>query len=124
MNGDVLTTLDYDELFRTHQGSGNLLTIATHRRVVSTDYGVIHVDGNVGGTSRVTGYEEKPQIPYVVSMGVYLAEPEILDYIPNGERSGGPALAPGLPGAGKPVGSYLFDGYWLDIGRHDDYERA
>jgi NDP-sugar pyrophosphorylase family protein len=124
INGDVLTTLDYDELFRTHKESGNILTIATHRRVVSTDYGVIHVDGEAGGTSRVSGYEEKPEIPYVVSMGVYMAEPEILDHIPTGERFDVPDLVLALLDAGKPVGSYLYDGYWLDIGRHDDYERA
>jgi NDP-sugar pyrophosphorylase family protein len=124
MNGDVLTTLDYDDLYRTHQESGNFLTIATHRRVVSTDYGVIHVNGDAGGTSRVTGYEEKPEIPYIVSMGVYLAEPAILDYIPTGERFDVPDLVIKLLEDGKPVGSYLYDGYWLDIGRHDDYERA
>jgi NDP-sugar pyrophosphorylase family protein len=124
MNGDVLTALDYGELYRVHQESGNLLTIATHRRVVSTDYGVIHVNGRTGETSQVTGYEEKPEIPYVVSMGVYVAEPEVLDFIPNGEHFDVPDLVVSLLEAGKTVGSYLYDGYWLDIGRHDDYERA
>jgi len=124
MNGDVLTALDYGELYRTHQASGNLLTIATHRRVVSTDYGVIHVNGSTGETSQVTGYEEKPEIPYVVSMGVYVAEPEILSFIPEGEHFDVPELVVSLLEAGKPVGSYLYEGFWLDIGRHDDYELA
>jgi NDP-sugar pyrophosphorylase family protein len=48
MNGDVLTALDYTELFKAHQTAGNLLTIATHRRVVHTDYGVIREDGRGG----------------------------------------------------------------------------
>jgi NDP-sugar pyrophosphorylase family protein len=124
MNGDVLTALDYGELYRTHQASGNLLTIATHRRVVSTDYGVIHVNGSTGETSQVTGYEEKPEIPYVVSMGVYVAEPEVLSFIPEGEHFDVPELVVSLLEAGKPVGSYLYEGFWLDIGRHDDYELA
>ena len=124
MNGDVLTALDYGALYRTHRDSGNLLTIATHRRVVKTDYGVIHVNGSTGETHRVTGYEEKPEIPYTVSMGVYVAEPEILDFIPEGEHFDVPELVVNLLEAGKPVGSYLYDGYWLDIGRHDDYEQA
>jgi len=124
MNGDVLTALDYGELYRTHQASGNLLTIATHRRVVSTDYGVIHVNGSTGETSQVTGYEEKPEIPYVVSMGVYVAEPEVLSFIPQGEHFDVPELVVSLLEAGKPVGSYLYEGFWLDIGRHDDYEKA
>jgi len=124
MNGDVLTALDYAELYRVHQESGNVLTIATHRRVVNTDYGVIHVNGSTGETNRVTGYEEKPEIPYVVSMGVYVAEPEALDYIPQGEHFDVPELVVRLLDAGRPVGSYLYEGYWLDIGRPDDYERA
>ena len=45
MNGDVLTTLDYGELFEVHRRAGNALTIATHRRTVRTEYGVLHVDG-------------------------------------------------------------------------------
>jgi len=125
MNGDVLTALDYDALYQAHKSAGNLLTIATHRRVVQTDYGVIHVNGRTAaGTTSVTGYEEKPEIPYVVSMGVYVAEPEILSHIPPGERFDVPDLVVKLLEAGEPVGSYLYDGYWLDIGRHDDYERA
>jgi NDP-mannose synthase len=124
MNGDVLTTLNYDELFRAHQESGNLLTIATHRRVIQTDYGVLHLDGDLGDTQRVTSFEEKPEIPYIVSMGVYIAEPRVLDYIPRDERFDIPDVIERLTDAGEPVGSYLFDGFWLDIGRHDDYERV
>lgn len=124
MNGDVLTALDYGTLYEAHKAAGNLLTIATHRRVVKTDYGVIHINGRTGATSSVTGYEEKPEIPYVVSMGVYVAEPEVLSYIPAGEHFDVPDLVVKLLDADLPVGSYLYDGYWLDIGRHDDYERA
>lgn len=124
MNGDVLTALDYGALYDIHREAGNMLTIATHRRVVKTDYGVIHVNGANGGTSQVIGYEEKPEIPYIVSMGVYVAEPEILRYIPSGERFDVPDLVIKLMEAGERVGSYLYDGYWLDIGRHDDYQRA
>jgi NDP-mannose synthase len=64
MNGDVLTTLDYAHLLDVHREAGNILTIATHRRVVQTDYGVLHMNGAVGETSAVTGFEEKPAISY------------------------------------------------------------
>jgi NDP-sugar pyrophosphorylase family protein len=63
MNGDVLTAIDYARLYRIHQEAGNAMTIATHRRVVQTDYGVIHDNGVLGETRRVTGYTEKPEIP-------------------------------------------------------------
>ena len=124
MNGDVLTTLDYRELFRAHKSEGNALTIATHRRVVKTEYGVLRTAGLDGRTERVVAYEEKPEIPYVVSMGVYVAEPSILEHIPRGERFDLPDVVLALIAAGAPVGSYPFDGFWLDIGRHEDYERA
>jgi NDP-sugar pyrophosphorylase family protein len=124
MNGDVLTALNYADLMDMHLESGNLLTIASHRRVVSTDYGVLHVNDGNGSTQVVTGFEEKPQIPYVVSMGVYVIEPRALELIERGERLDLPDLVLRLLAANEKVGSYLYDGYWLDIGRHDDYEKA
>jgi NDP-mannose synthase len=124
MNGDVLTGLDYAHLFAAHRRAGNILTIATHRRIVRTDYGVLELDGRVGETSAVTGYEEKPEIPYTVSMGVYVAEPAMLDYVDAGSYLDVPDLVVRLLEEGQPVGSFLYDGYWLDIGRHEDYEQA
>lgn len=124
MNGDVLTTLDYSDLMDLHRESGNLLTIASHRRVVRTDYGVLHVNGSAGRTRTVTGFEEKPEVPYVVSMGVYAMSPGALEYIEQGVYLDVPDLVLRLIEAGEQVGSYLFDGYWLDIGRPQDYERA
>ena len=126
MNGDVLTSLDYAGLYEAHRDSGHALTIATHRRVLRSEYGVLHLDGHAEGasTQRVNGYEEKPEIPYIVSMGVYMLEPRAVDHIPVGKAFDIPDLVLALLAAGEPVGSFLYDGYWLDIGRHDDYEQA
>lgn len=124
MNGDVLTALDYASLLEIHRESGNALTIASHRRVVSTDYGVLHLEGENGGTARVTDFEEKPEIPYIVSMGVYALEPRALDHLDKDEYLDLPELVMRLLAAGDGVGSFLYDGYWLDIGRHEDYEKA
>ena len=60
MNGDVLTSLDFPDLYRAHRESGNVLTIATHRRVVRSEYGVLLLDGQVGDVRRVVDYDEKP----------------------------------------------------------------
>lgn len=124
MNGDVLTSLDFAALLDRHRESGDILTIASHSRVVHTDYGVLHVDGELGTTQAVTGFDEKPAIPYVVSMGVYAMAPRALDYIEPGVPLDLPDLVLRLLEAGERVGSHPFDGYWLDIGRHEDYERA
>lgn len=124
MNGDILTSLDYADLISLHRESGNVLTIASHRRTVRSDYGVLRLDGEAGKTRVVTGFEEKPETHHVVSMGVYAMEPRALDYIDRDAHLDFPDLVLRLVEAGEPVGSYLFDGYWLDIGRHEDYERA
>jgi NDP-sugar pyrophosphorylase family protein len=124
MNGDVLTALDYGHLLEVHRESGNVLTIASHRRVVRTEYGVLHYAEQGGNMLSVSGFEEKPEIPYVVSMGVYVLEPSALEYIEPGQYLDLPDLVLRLLGEGQQVGSYLYDGYWLDIGRHEDYEKA
>jgi len=124
MNGDVLTDLDYRALFDAHRSSGNAMTIASHRRVVKTDYGVLHLAESDSGAPEVVGYDEKPQVPYVVSTGVYVLEPRVVDCIPPHEHFDMPELIQALITKGERVGSYPFGGFWLDIGRHDDYERA
>jgi NDP-sugar pyrophosphorylase family protein len=124
MNGDVLTSLDYRALFDTHIAQQNALTIATHRRTVKTEYGVLHLDGQQGDTRQVIGYEEKPEFHYVVSMGIYAVGPGVLDLIEPNEPLDLPDLVQRLLDDGRQVGSYLYDGYWLDIGRHDDYAQA
>jgi NDP-sugar pyrophosphorylase family protein len=124
MNGDILTSLDYGQLLEIHRQSGNVLTIASHRRVVRTEYGVLHLDERGDEVHPITGYEEKPELPFVVSMGVYVMEPHALDYIEADAHLDLPDLVHRLIEAGEPVGSHLFEGYWLDIGRHEDYERA
>jgi NDP-sugar pyrophosphorylase family protein len=124
MNGDVLTTLDYRAFIGAHRTDGNVLTIATHRRVVETDYGILRIDGHLGETERVVGYEEKPAHAYTVSMGVYALEPSVIGHVPRDRPFDLPDLVLTLLAAAEPVGSYPFKGYWLDIGRHEDYERA
>jgi NDP-mannose synthase len=120
MNGDVLTTLDYSDLTRFHGESGNVLTIATHERVIKINYGLLHIDED----SRLRDFEEKPEIISAVSMGIYVMEPAVLDYIPEGTFFDFPDLVQALLRAHQPVGAYRFDGIWFDIGRREDYERA
>jgi NDP-mannose synthase len=120
----VLTTLDFRALVRAHREAGNQLTIATHRRTVRADYGVLHTDGAIGATHRVTGYEEKPELAYTVSMGVYVVEPSAIEDLRPGDHRDFPDLVLALLTQGAAVGSYAYDGYWLDIGREDDFRRA
>lgn len=120
MNGDVLTDLDYKDLIQYHKHQGGIATIATCKRTVKIDFGVIEVNEN----NFLTGYIEKPTFDYRVSMGIYVFEPEVLKYIPKNQYLDFPDLVQILLKNGKRVATYPFDGYWLDIGRHDDYKRA
>lgn len=120
LNGDVLTTLDFGALMASHRQRGNALTIATHRREVKIDYGVLHTDGD----HQLVGYEEKPTLGYEVSMGVYALDPRAVAFVPADRPFDLPDLVQALLAAGEPVGAFPYAGYWLDIGRHDDYEQA
>ncbi|WP_433888083.1 sugar phosphate nucleotidyltransferase [Streptomyces sp. CA-111067] len=119
MNGDILTDLDFAEVLRGHRGSGAPLTIATYQRTVSIDFGVLTTDGG-----QVVGFTEKPTMDYRVSMGVYgLSLATLAGYTP-GLPLGFDELVLDLLAAGRPPRAHDFDGYWLDIGRPDDYDRA
>ena len=120
MNGDVLTTIDYEELVDYHREQGNAVTIATRERSIKIDYGLLHLDED----TRVREYEEKPTISSRVSMGIYVMEPEVIELVPEGEYFDFPDLVQVLLDAGEPVGAYDHTGLWFDIGRQEDYERA
>ena len=120
MNGDVLTDLDFNELVAFHRRHAAALTIATHKRQVKIDLGVIELDDNC----RVTGYREKPEYSYQVSMGIYVYEPHVLKYIERGRHLDFPDLVLRLIAAGEQVCAMPTDCMWLDIGRPDDYAQA
>ena len=98
MNGDILTDLDFRKLVDHHLSGQCLLTVATHKRTVKIDFGVLETDGG-----RVTRYIEKPSLDYVVSMGVYVMEPSVREYITPGEYLDMPDLVRLLLADGKPV---------------------
>jgi NDP-sugar pyrophosphorylase family protein len=119
-NGDVLTTLDFKELIQEHRRSGAVATIASHARKVKIDLGVIQFDGS----NQIAGYIEKPTYDFFVSMGVYIFEPRVLEYIPHNEYLDFPDLVLRLIEDKQLVRGYPYDGYWQDLGRADDYEQA
>lgn len=119
-NGDILTTLDVRELAAFHRASGAAATIAAHRRTVHIDLGVLQSNGD----HTLTGYIEKPDLEYKVSMGIYVFEPAALGYIPRGAYLDFPDLMQKMLAAGERVAIYDFDGYWKDLGSPGDYEQA
>lgn len=120
LNGDVLTDICFAELIDFHQKEKAMATIAMHKRSEKIDLGVILCDGG----STVVGYVEKPTYDYQVSMGIYVFDPALIKYIQPGRYLDFPNLVHKLLGEEEKVAGYLFDGYWQDLGRKDDYERA
>ena len=119
-NGDVLTTLDLRTLVDYHHQRGSAATIATHVRKVNIDLGVIQFDDS----NRLVGYIEKPTYELQVSMGIYVFEPRVLNYVDYKTYLDFPDLVLRLIEAGELVVGFPFSGYWQDLGRADDYEQA
>ena len=120
MNGDLLMDIDFQALLAFHREQGAQLTIATYKRKEKIDLGVLEI----GEGSQVTGYIEKPTYDYQVSMGVYVYEPTVLELIEPGVYLDFPTLVLRLLEKGGKVCAYPWEGFWLDIGRPDDYAQA
>jgi NDP-sugar pyrophosphorylase family protein len=120
MNGDLMTTLDYGKLLERHRAEQPALTIAVSPRTVQIDLGVLDIDAQ----STIVGYNEKPMLSYTCSMGIYVYSPRAARAIVPGERLDLPDLVRRLLAHGERVMAYQSDCYWLDIGRHEDFERA
>ena len=119
MNGDILTDLGYAGFHDEHVRNGEVFTISSHVREQLIDYGVLETD-----EGRLTGLREKPRMNYEVSMGVYMMSRLALDFIPADTAYGFDNLMHDLVAARKSVAARKFAGYWLDIGRPDDYAQA
>ena len=119
MNGDVLCDISFGALLDAHRRSGAELTIATFLRVVRDELGILERDGD----NRLVAYHEKPEHEYLVSMGIYAFDPAVVGLIPPSGMDF-PDLVRELLERERPVHSYTHDGYWLDLGRPDDFARA
>ncbi|HNU47802.1 MAG TPA: sugar phosphate nucleotidyltransferase [Bacteroidia bacterium] len=119
MNGDLFTDINLEEMFRFHKDNKAVATIGLTRRTVDIDFGVIKIDQN----NEFTEWKEKPTLEYLVSMGIYVFEPAVLKYLPDGYFNV-PDLIIKLHEAKESVKGYQYKGNWLDIGRLEDYQRA
>lgn len=120
MNGDVLTDLNFENLYHNHIKSGQTFTISSSVRLQRSEFGVLKVnDGRL-----LYDFQEKPIVHYEVSMGVYMLSKKVLDYIPEKTPYGFDDLMLNFLKSDKKVHVEQHTGYWLDIGRPDDYMQA
>ena len=120
MNGDVLTDLNFSNFYDQHVGSQKIFSISSILRKQKIDFGVLETDSN----QYLVEMKEKPEVSYQVSMGVYMLNEKVLDYIPNDAPFGFDSLMLKLIEVNEKISVTPFSGYWLDIGRPDDYEKA
>jgi len=121
MNGDLLTTMNYADLFRHHVNNGNAITIGLHQRDVNIDYGVIESD-NAGN---LINYIEKPKYSFDVSMGINIMRKSIVQpYLKPGKALDIPELINYLVTDSHKVTVYKKPCQWLDIGIIEDYKEA
>jgi len=119
MNGDILTRLDFRAMLDHHRQHKADLTMAVRPYEMQVPYGVVESEELL-----VRKVQEKPVFRYLVNAGIYLLEPGVHQYIPNGQRCDMPELIQRLIAAGHRVVSFPIIEYWLDVGRHGDYVQA
>ena len=120
LNGDILTDLNFEEFYSQHVKSDAIFTISSHIREEKIDYGVLEVDKE----SWLKNFREKPKVNYQVSMGIYMMNRKIINFIPDNTYYGFDNLMINFLKQNKKVKVISHKGYWLDIGRPDDYLKA
>jgi NDP-sugar pyrophosphorylase family protein len=119
-NSDILTELDFKKLYVAHVKNNAKITVATHARKIPIEFGVLSVDD----AGLATGFQEKPVLDLAVSMGIYVFNRSILELVPDERPFGFDELVFKLLDKKIPIHTYPYSGFWLDIGRPDDYQRA
>ena len=120
MNGDILCDLDYGEFYKYHMKVRNDVTVSVFKRAEKIDFGVLKYDSN----HRATEFVEKPTYEFDVSMGVYCFSRGVIERLPKGKPYGFDQLMiDGIKG-GQKIGVRPFNGFWLDLGRPEDFDLA
>lgn len=118
-NSDVFTDLALESVVAAHRARGAALTVVVTRQSVNIAYGVLDHRGG-----RVTAFREKPVQQFSVSTGIYVMEPAVFDFIPEGVPFGFDELMREMLVRDEPVHVYEHEGSWIDIGRIEDLRRA
>jgi len=119
INGDILTNLNFNTFYNEHVKKKSLMSIGITQRKQLIDYGIIEID-----KKKIINIKEKPIYNFYVSMGIYVLNKRILKFIPKNKRYGFNNLIEKILHSKIRIDYHLHNGYWLDIGRPDDYERA
>lgn len=118
-NSDLLTNLDYEDFFLHFIENDADFAIATIPYDVNIPYAVLEFEDGL-----VKNFKEKPTYTYFSNGGIYLMKREVIDLIPENTFFNATDLLDKLIQLNKKVVSYPFRGYWLDVGKHEDFAKA
>jgi NDP-sugar pyrophosphorylase family protein len=118
-NSDLLTNIDYEQFFLEFIKQGADLAVLTIPYKVAIPYAVLETEDG-----EVKSFKEKPTYTYYSNGGIYLMKREMLRYIPQNTFFNATDLMEKLISKNKKIVSFPFAGYWLDIGKHEDFEKA
>lgn len=119
MNGDLLTTLNFENLLEFHEEHQGAATMCVREYEYCVPYGVIQSDGH-----RIRSMVEKPVHHFFINAGIYLLSPELVKSVAAKTRVDMPTLLEEEIAAGRDVNMFPVHEYWLDIGRMEDFQRA
>lgn len=119
MNSDLLTDVALDRMYQRFRETGASLAVATTDHHVSLPYAVMDLEGD-----RVLAFREKPSLAYPCNAGIYLMKRSAVQQVPKGTAYNATDLIQDLLDRNEPLIAFPINGYWLDIGKHEDLQRA
>lgn len=119
MNGDILTSVDFESMLNFHLQHEGRITVAVRRQEIKIPYGVVEIDGHTA-----TSIQEKPTNSFFINAGIYVIDPEVLDTVPRNVRFDMTDLLQKIIEEGETVNTFPIREYWIDIGHSDDLKRA
>lgn len=118
MNGDILSDISYSTVLRNHITSNASVTVCSFKRKSKIDFGVLEINAN----SEITNFIEKPVYNFLVSMGIYALSKSVVQSLEKGKSYGFDDLMLDGIRENKKYRSFVYEGFWLDIGRPEDYD--
>lgn len=120
MNSDLFTNIDLEAFYLHFMKHGAAMSVAAVPYDVNIPYGIFDIEN----TREIRGVREKPSYHYYANAGIYLLSRRVLDMIPDGEFYNATDLLESLVKAGEKVIRYPLSGYWIDIGKPDDFRKV
>lgn len=120
MNSDLLTNIDFADFYKFFKDSDADMAVAATTYQVDVPYAVLEVDEH----QRVKSLKEKPKYTYFSNAGIYLLKKDVLDMIPKGSFFDITDLMERILEMNLKLVTYRINGYWLDIGKHEDFKKA